>query len=78
MADRVVRMTCVIDVKEEIRKGEIVLLVTGDAGNQRTRLEISLEHYELDRLPAALARGVAEQLERWTKAQASLKDATSG
>lgn len=78
VADRVVRMTCLAEVKHEIRKGEVVLLLTGDVGNQRTRIELSLEHYEVDCLPSAIQRGVQEQLERWGKAQTALKGAIDG
>lgn len=76
MADRVVRLEHVFEVKHATRGDKVVLLLSGQVGSKRVRVEIALDHYDQRPILEAMRAGTGEHLARWVKAKADLQGAS--
>lgn len=72
MADRVIRMHQVNEVKQETPGGKVRLMITGRVGGKTVRLELDCDTYDLTALLDASRNGVKVHVDYWTAAQRTL------
>lgn len=73
MADRVVRLTDIVDVVWTTSGDVVVIKVTGFVGKQRVRVELSVQDWNAHIMPKAIRAGVEAQVQKWTTARGRLQ-----